>query len=92
MNITDIRLRKISQESKMKSIVSVTFDGQFVVHDIKIIEGEDGLFMAMPSRKTNSGEFKDIAHPISSEAREILQDAILTKYRQSLLEEQFIPS
>ena len=80
MQITDIRVRKVSSDSKMKAIVSVTFDGEFVVHDIKVIEGEKGLFIAMPSRKIVNGEFKDIAHPINSEARDKIQQAVLDEY------------
>ena len=82
MNITDVRIRKISAEGKMKSIVSVTFENQFVVHDIKVIEGQNGLFIAMPSRKTPDGEFKDIAHPINTETREQIQKAILDEYEK----------
>ena len=82
MNITDVRIRKISAEGKMKAIVSVTFENQFVVHDIKIIEGLNGLFIAMPSRKTPDGEFKDIAHPINTETREQIQKAILDEYEK----------
>ncbi|WP_300348581.1 septation regulator SpoVG [Clostridium sp.] len=82
MNITDVRIRKISTESKMKAIVSVTFENQFVVHDIKVIEGLNGLFIAMPSRKTPDGEFKDIAHPINTETREQIQKAILDEYEK----------
>ncbi len=88
MNITDVRIRKVNQEGKMKAIVSVTLDNEFVVHDIKVIEGENGLFIAMPSRKTANGEFRDIAHPINVSARETLQKCILEKYSQALLEEQ----
>ncbi|AVP55937.1 putative septation protein SpoVG [Clostridium tetani] len=80
MEITDVRVRKIATEGKMKAIVSVTFDNEFVVHDIKVIEGQNGLFIAMPSRKTPDGEFKDIAHPINTETREKIQSAILEKY------------
>ena len=80
MKITDIRVRKINSEGKMKAVVSVTFDEAFVIHDIKIIEGQDKLFVAMPSRKTPDGEFKDIAHPINTEMRESLQTAILDKF------------
>lgn len=87
MTITDIRIRKISTTSKMKAIVSVTFDDMFVVHDMKIIEGQNGLFIAMPSRKTPSGEYKDIAHPINSETREDLQRQILEHYEQMPEEE-----
>ena len=88
MEITDIRVRKISQEGKMKAVVSVAFDNEFVVHDIKVIEGEKGLFIAMPSRKATDGEFHDIAHPISSKTRDKLQEMILEKYRLTVLEEQ----
>ena len=87
MNITDIRVRKITAEGRMKAVVSVTFDDAFVVHDIKVIEGQDKLFIAMPSRKTMDGEFKDIAHPINVEMREALQAAVLAKYEESLKEE-----
>ena len=83
MEITDIRIRKLDTEGKMKAVVSVTFDNEFVVHDIKIIESQNGLFIAMPSRKTPDGEFRDIAHPINSPAREKLQTAILTSYENS---------
>lgn len=87
MEITDIRVRKINSEGKMKAVVSVTFDNAMVVHDIKIIEGQEKLFIAMPSRKTPDGEFKDIAHPINSQMREYLENAILAQYELSLLEE-----
>lgn len=87
MQITDVRIRKIATDGKMKAIVSVTFDNEFVVHDIKIIEGQNGLFIAMPSRKTPDGEFKDIAHPINTEAREKIQTAILEAYEKALSEE-----
>lgn len=80
MQITDIRVRKISKEGKMKAVVSITIDEEFVVHDIKVIDGEKGLFIAMPSRKTADGEYRDIAHPINSETRRILQDEILEAY------------
>ena len=86
MNITDIRVRRITSESRMKAVVSVTFDDCFAVHDIKVIEGQDKLFIAMPSRKTAEGEFKDIAHPINAEMRETLQKAVLAKYVESLNE------
>lgn len=82
MQITDVRVRKIANEGKMKAIVSVTFDNEFVVHDIKVIDGQNGLFIAMPSRKTPDGEFKDIAHPINTETREKIQAAILTEYEK----------
>ena len=80
MEITDIRVRKIDSEGKMRAVVSVTFDDMFVVHDMKIIEGENGLFIAMPSRKTPSGEYKDIAHPINPQTRETLQEKIIEAY------------
>jgi stage V sporulation protein G len=88
MDITDVRIRKIDVEGKMKAVASVTFDNEFVVHDIKIIESHNGLFIAMPSRRTPDGEFKDIAHPINAEVRERLQTAILSKYENSLLDRQ----
>ena len=87
MEITDVRIRKISTDGKMKAIVSVTFDNEFVVHDIKVIEGENGLFIAMPSRKTPDGEFKDIAHPINTTTREKIQTSILNAYEVALKEE-----
>lgn len=83
MQITDVRVRKLSEEGKMRGIVSVTFDNAFVVHDIKIIEGQNGLFIAMPSRKVGEGEFRDIAHPINSDMRQALQDDILRAYEQA---------
>lgn len=86
MEITDIRIRKIDAEGKMKAVVSVTFDNEFVIHDIKIIESQNGLFIAMPSRKTPDGEFRDIAHPINTTAREKLQTAILASFESSLQE------
>ena len=86
MQITDIRIRRISKEGKMKAVVSITFDNAFVVHDIKIIEGEKGLFIAMPSRKAADGEYRDIAHPINSETRDIVQTMVLKKYEE-LMEE-----
>lgn len=88
MNITDIRMRKIDKEGKMKAVASITIENEFVVHDIKVIEGEKGLFIAMPSRKASDGEYKDIAHPIRSETRELLQNMILDKYRTEILEGQ----
>ena len=92
MQITDVRIRKIAAEGKMKAIVSVTFDNEFVVHDIKVIEGQNGLFIAMPSRKTPDGEFKDIAHPINTETREKIQNAILDEYEKAKLEEDEEPA
>lgn len=87
MQITDVRIRKIATDGKMKAIVSVTFDNEFVVHDIKVIEGQNGLFIAMPSRKTPDGEFKDIAHPINTETREKIQNSILAAYEEAKVEE-----
>ncbi|MBO7335367.1 MAG: septation regulator SpoVG [Lachnospiraceae bacterium] len=84
MNITDVRIRKVEKEGKMKAVASITIDGEFVVHDIKIIDGEKGLFIAMPSRKTGEGEYRDIAHPINSETREALQTKILTAYETAM--------
>ena len=88
MKITDVRIRKIAKEGKMKAIVSITLDDEFVVHDIKVIEGEKGLFIAMPSRKTSNGEYRDIAHPINSQTREQIQDIILKEYLRALTEEE----
>lgn len=85
MQITDVRIRKIEKEGKMKAVVSITIDEEFVIHDIKIIEGEKGMFIAMPSRKTVEGEYKDIAHPIKSSTRELIQNLILQKYNEELL-------
>ena len=87
MQITDVRIRKIATDGKMKAIVSVTFDDQFVIHDIKVIEGQNGLFIAIPSRKTPDGEFKDIAHPINTNSREMIQKAILEAYDKALTED-----
>jgi len=83
MNITDIRIRKINHEGKMKAVVSITFDDSFVVHDVKVVEGTNGLFVAMPSRKTPDGEYRDIAHPISTDAREVIQTAVLKAYEEA---------
>lgn len=80
MIITDVRVRRVAKEGKMKAVVSITIDDEFVVHDIKVIEGEKGLFIAMPSRKASDGEYKDIAHPINSATREKIQRIILGKY------------
>lgn len=82
MQVTDVRIRKVTSEGKMKAIVSVTFDNEFVVHDIKIIEGQNGLFIAMPSRKMGEGDFRDIAHPINSDTRAKIQDAIFAEYEK----------
>ena len=88
MQITDVRIRKISKEGKMKAIVSITLDGEFVVHDIKVIEGEKGLFIAMPSRRAGDGEYPDIAHPINSQTREMIQNIILERYEAVLEEDE----
>ena len=87
MQITDGRIRKVDKEGKMKAVVSITIDDEFVVHDIKVIEGEKGLFIAMPSRKASDGEYRDIAHPINSGTRENIQRLILQKYEEALTEE-----
>ena len=91
MQITDIRVRKVAKEGKMKAVVSITIDEEFVVHDIKEIEGEKGLFIAMPSRKTADGEYRDIAHPINSETRDRIQRMILERYEIAMQEEDEEP-
>ena len=87
MQVTDIRIKRINTDGKMRAVVSVTFDDAFVVHDIKIIEGQDKLFTAMPSKKTPDNEFKDIAHPIKSSTREAIQEIILDKYQAEMISE-----
>ena len=87
MQITVIRVRRIVKEGKMKAVVSVTLDDEFVVHDIKVIEGENGLFIAMPSKKATDGEYRDIAHPINSTTRDAMQKQILEAYENALTEE-----
>lgn len=87
MNITDVRVRKVAKEGKMKAVVSITIDDEFVVHDIKVIDGEKGLFIAMPSRKAADGEYRDIAHPINSDTREKIQRIILGKFEEVMEEE-----
>ena len=82
MQSTDVRVRKVTKEGKMRAVVSITIDDVFVVHDIKVIEGEKGLFIAMPSRKASDGEYRDIAHPINSETRDKIQSLILEKYQE----------
>lgn len=84
MQITDVRVRKVTKEGKLKAVVSITLDEEFVVHDIKVIEGEKGLFIAMPSKKAADGEYRDIAHPINSSTREKIQRMILDKYEETL--------
>ena len=86
MEITDVRVRKVALDGKMRAIVSITLDNEFVVHDIKVIEGEKGVFVAMPSRKSATGEYRDIAHPINSETRDYVQKIILEKYEEALQE------
>lgn len=94
MTITDVRIRKVTKEGKMKAVVSITLDDEFVIHDIKVIEGEKGLFIAMPSRKTLTGEYRDIAHPINSDTRENMQDMILQEYlkaaKEAAIEEEAV--
>ena len=84
MQITDIRVRTVDSEGKMRAVVSITIDSVFVIHDIKVIEGEKGMFIAMPSRKANDGEYRDIAHPINSATRENIQNMILEKYKTEI--------
>ena len=86
MQITDVRVRKVAKEGKLKAVVSITIDDEFVVHDIKVIEGEKGLFIAMQSKKAMDGEYRDIAHPINSSTRDTIQTTILEKYQESLVE------
>ena len=86
MQITDVRVRKVAKEGKLTAVVSITMDEEFVVHDIKVIEGEKGLFIAMPSKKAVDGEYRDIAHPINSETREKIQSIILENYEKVLEE------
>ncbi|MGN0342364.1 MAG: septation regulator SpoVG [Roseburia sp.] len=87
MQITDVRIRRVDKEGKMKAVVSITIDEEFVIHDIKVIDGEKGLFIAMPSRKAADGEYRDIAHPINSDTRNRIQDIILEKYESELAQE-----
>ena len=84
MQITDVRIRKVEKDGKMKAVVSITIDEEFVVHDIKVIEGEKGLFIAMPSRKAADGEYRDIAHPINSDTRDRIQRLILERYQETV--------
>lgn len=88
MNITDVRVRKVTKEGKMKAVVSITIDDEFVVHDIKVIDGEKGLLIAMPSRKAADGEYRDIAHPINSDTRNKIQQIILEKYESEIAAEE----
>ena len=87
MDITDIRLRKITRDGKLRAMASITIDGVFVVHDIKVIEGDSGLFIAMPSRKSPDGEYRDIAHPINSDMRYRMQTMVLAEYEKMMAEE-----
>lgn len=89
MQITDVRVRRVTKEGKMKAVVSITLDDEFVVHDIKVIEGEKGLFIAMPSRKAGDGEYRDIAHPINSVTRDRIQKIILDRYEEALSQEEY---
>ncbi len=84
MNVTDIRIRKLTQEGKMRAIVSITFNEMFVVHDVRVIDGNNGLFVAMPSKRTPGGEFRDIAHPINSESRAVIQESVLEAYSREM--------
>ena len=86
MQVTDVRVRKVAKEGKLKAVVSITMDDEFVVHDIKVIEGEKGLFIAMPSKKTATGEYRDVAHPLNSSTRDRIQDIILDKFREAMQE------
>lgn len=90
MQITDVKVRKVNREGKMKAIVSITIDNEFVVHDIKVIDGEKGLFIAMPSRKAANGEYRDIAHPINSDTRDRIQRVILEKYELAAMESEAV--
>lgn len=83
MQVTDVRLRRVNTEGRMRAIASITIDDEFVVHDIRVIDGNNGLFVAMPSKRTPDGEFRDIAHPISSETREKIQNAVLAEYERA---------
>lgn len=86
MQVTDVRVRMMAKDSKMKAVVSITLDNEFVVHDIKVIEGEKGLFIAMPSKKSAEGEFRDIAHPITTRTREMVSNSVLSAYEKAALE------
>ena len=92
MKVTDVRVRKITNEGKMRAVVSITLDDEFVVHDIKVIEGEKGLFIAMPSKKSADGEYRDIAHPINTETRAMLESIVLDEYEKSALQEDTTPT
>lgn len=83
MEVTDVRLRRVNSEGRMRAIASITFDHEFVIHDIRVIDGNNGLFVAMPSKRTPDGEFRDIAHPINSTMRAKIQDAVLAEYHRA---------
>lgn len=87
MEVTDVRLRRVNTEGRMRAIASITFDEEFVIHDIRVIDGNTGLFVAMPSKRTPDGEFRDIAHPINSSTRSKIQDAVLAAYERAGEEE-----
>ena len=87
MEITDVRIRLIPDDNKLKAIASVTFDDEFVVHDIKIINGQNGQFIAMPSRKIGENEYRDVAHPLTIETRTTIRDAVFAKYEEALREQ-----
>jgi stage V sporulation protein G len=82
VEVTDVRLRRVNTEGRMKAIASITIDHEFVIHDIRVIDGNNGMFVAMPSKRTPDGEFRDIAHPITSTTREKIQNAVLTEYHR----------
>lgn len=84
MQVTDVRVRKVLPDGKMKAVASVTLDDEFVVHDVRVVEGANGLFIAMPSRKTPEGTFRDVAHPITAEAREMIQEAVIRAYEEGV--------
>lgn len=86
MTITDVRIRKVDSDGKMKAVVSITIDDEFAIHDIKVIQGDKGLFIAMPSRKAKDGEYRDIAHPINSATRDTIQKIILERYETTNVE------
>ncbi len=86
MEVTDVRIRRLTEEGKMRAIVSITLSDQFVVHDVRVIEGNNGLFVAMPSKRTPNGEFRDIAHPINTETRAFIQEAVLEVYQKEISE------
>ncbi|MGG3874262.1 septation regulator SpoVG [Brevibacillus laterosporus] len=88
MEVTDVRLRRVNTDGRMKAIASITIDHEFVVHDIRVIDGNNGMFVAMPSKRTPDGEFRDIAHPISSTTREKIQAGVLSEYERVGVEEE----